>query len=375
MKKTRLILCVFLFVALTACSQVSTEPAPLNEPLETVIEAESEPAPTPEPEPEPIPEPVPEPIPEPEPLPEMIAGDRVTIDGMLLSGGSVSIDGVTCVRLREVSEALERDIPEPPSAIEVLGEVWIPVEELPLLHLGYFHDEEFSHHYYTSGAVEFPLPEGYSVPTLMYHAVSDEIWSPYPDLFVSPSEMEAQLQYLQENGFTTIHFSDLEHVDQIEKPVLLTFDDGYLDNYTELFPLLQKYEAKATIFAITKSIGTHPLYFTWEQAREMADSGLVEIHSHTVSHPNLDTLSYEEQQYELEQSQLDILRNLGRESYVFCYPTGRYNADTLELVDDYYHFAVKMNGNAYVTDARVHEINRWFVYRNLSLYTFGDMLE
>ena len=107
----------------------------------------------------------------------------------------------------------------------------------------------------------------------------------------------------------------------------------------------------------------------------MADSGLVEIHSHTVSHPNLDELTYDQQKQELEQSYLDILRNLGRESYVLCYPTGRYNADTLDLVDDYYNFALKMNGNDYYTDERVYEINRWYVYRGMGVATFADMIE
>ena len=382
--KTRLLLVFIIFLlALTACSQGVEEHAPPQ--LPPVIEEA--------PVLEPVPPTIQELVPEPEPLPEMTAGDRITVDGMLLPGGSVWIGDVSYVRLREVSEALCCDLEwegisgmllrdgEPVAAelsaepVTVLGEVWIPIELLPQLNLGYFHDEEYAHHYYTSGAAAFPVPEGYRVPALMYHAVSDEIWSPYQELFVSPSEMEAQLRYLQENGFTTIFFSDLARIDQIEKPVLLTFDDGYLDNYMELFPLLRKYNAKATIFAITKSIGTHQLYFNWEQAREMADSGLVEIHSHTVSHPNLDELSYEEQKYELEQSQLDILRNLGRESYVFCYPTGRYNADTLELVDDYYNFALRMNGNDWYTDADVYEIKRWYVSRYTELGTFADMIE
>ena len=81
----------------------------------------------------------------------------------------------------------------------------------------------------------------------MYHAVSDDLWG-YWDLFVSPETMEQELLYLQENGYETIWFEDLSHVEDFEKPVILTFDDGYDDNYTELFPLLQKYNAQATIF-------------------------------------------------------------------------------------------------------------------------------
>ena len=62
-------------------------------------------------------------------------------------------------------------------------------------------------------------------------------------------------------------------------------------------------------------------------------------------------------------------------AYVLCYPTGRYNADTLELVDDYYNFGLKMNGNDYFTHERVYEIERWYVSRYTDLWAFGDMVE
>lgn len=387
MKKQLLLFCLVVLLILTACSRDVQEQAPVAE--LPAITAE----PVPEPEPIPEPEPVPEPVPEQEPLPEVTVGDTIVVDGYELPGGSVWMDDVSYVRLRDVGEALHADLELAPISgmllmnnapieaalsaepAEIEDEIWVPVELLPYLHLGYFYDEEFSCHYYTSGAVNFEPPAGYNVPILMYHAVSDHIWSENIDLFVSPSELEAQLQYLQENGYTTIFVSDLEHIDEIEKPVMLTVDDGYLDNYTEMFPLLQKYNAKATIFVITKSIGTHPLYFNWEQAREMADSGLVEIHSHTVSHPNLDELTYEEQRYELEQSQLDILRNLGRESYAFCYPSGRYNADTTALLPEYYNFALRMSGNDCYTGGDPYNLQRWYVQRSTELGTFIDMIE
>ena len=69
----------------------------------------------------------------------------------------------------------------------------------------------------------------------------------------------------------------------------LTLDDGYEDNYTNLFPLLKKYQAKATISVVTGSIG-QPGILTADQIREMSDSGLVEFASHTVTHPHLTSL-------------------------------------------------------------------------------------
>lgn len=63
--------------------------------------------------------------------------------------------------------------------------------------------------------------------------------------------MRQQLQYLWDNGYEPIFFSDLTHLEDYDKPVLLTFDDGYIGNYTELYPLLQEYNMKATIFIST----------------------------------------------------------------------------------------------------------------------------
>ena len=164
------------------------------------------------------------------------------------------------------------------------------------------------------------------MPVLMYHAVSDETWG-VTELFVRPSEMEAQLQYLQENGFTPIFFSDLSHVEDFEKPVLLTFDDGYKNNYEELFPLLQKYNMKATIFVVTGNLDKNPNFLTWDQAREMVQSGLVAIESHTVTHPDLDVQSRERQLQELEESQAKILEEIGIPSQVLCFSHGQVQPD------------------------------------------------
>ena len=175
----------------------------------------------------------------------------------------------------------------------------IPVEALcRCLKVGFFRDTEQQTIYVTPEAGKFDIPGGVCVPTLMYHAVSDQVWGD-TELFVGPEAMEAQLKYLTENGYTTIFFEDLAYADRIEKPVLLTFDDGYADNYHELFPLLQKYNCKATIFVVTDLVDQAEHKMTSEQIRELADSGLVSIQSHTASHPHLRRLSAEQQRQEM----------------------------------------------------------------------------
>ena len=185
MKKRLLLFCMICFFGLTACSQDVPEPAPEQSPPVSVSQSAELPEPEPEPAPAPEPEPVPEPVPEQEPLPEMTAGDSVTVDGFLLPGGSVWMNDVAYVRLREVAEALDCDLEiaeisgmllrdkAPVAAelsaepVEVSGETWVPVDLLPQLHLGYFYDAEFAHHYFTSGAVDFEPPAGYNVPILI----------------------------------------------------------------------------------------------------------------------------------------------------------------------------------------------------------------
>lgn len=346
-------------------------------------------------------------LPEPEAVPEweVFPGTAIILDGHRLPSGSLWINGAPYLRLDELVEALDAEhvyyrsfrwqetiITLKPDSRQVMfleekrsdflaapvlmanDRLYVPLELCQMLGMGFYEDEQQNLLYITPGAGSYAIPEGYPVPTLMYHAVSDDMWG-FPELFVSPAELEAQLQYLTENGFTTIHFSDLRVIDRIENPVLLTFDDGYLDNYTELFPLLQKYNCKATIFVITDSIGTHEHYMTWEQAREMADSGLVSIQSHTATHPDLDWRTREQQQEELTRSYEAIFEHLDREPYVLCYPTGRYNSDTLSLMEDTYRFGLKMAGNDYVTGEDPLQIDRWYVPRGLAPGTFMDMVQ
>lgn len=227
--------------------------------------------------------------------------------------------------------------------------------------------------YYTAYPLAEDVPEGYEVPTLMYHAVSDDCWG-IAQLFVRPSELEKQLQWLQEEGYTTIHFEDLGRVDAIEKPILLTFDDGYLDNYTELFPLLKKYNAKATVFMIMGSVGGWN-YLTADQIKEMDASGLVSFQSHTVTHEFLSTRTAEQLEYELAESKRMLAELIGKESFVLCYPTGKYSEQSLEATADHYQFGLLMSGKTYETGDNPLKITRKYIARSTTLDQFIDMVE
>lgn len=227
--------------------------------------------------------------------------------------------------------------------------------------------------YYTPGARKFTPTPGINVPVLMYHAVSDDLWG-IDELFVSPSSMEEQLKYLTENGYDAIWFEDLAHLEDYDKPVILTFDDGYDDNYIELLPLLQKYNVKATVFVIGNAPGVIPHKATPEQVREMSDSGLISIQSHGYTHDDMDAMDADTTDYELSESQKAITRITGKVPYVLCYPTGKYNENTLSIIGTYYNFGIKMVGGQYNTSDDPYLVNRFYVSRYTDIYTFASYL-
>lgn len=170
-----------------------------------------------------------------------------------------------------------------------------------------------------------------SIPILMYHEVSD---AQNTDLYLSPTDFEAHLQYFQENGYTPVTLDAVyEHWTNSsplpEKPVVLTFDDGYRSMYETVYPILQEYGYTATFFVIPAAIWSD-WHITEDMLREMSESGM-EIGSHTFSHVELTDLSQQELIYELSQSKLVLEQYIGTEITSVCYPVGVYNSRVLDV--------------------------------------------
>ena len=343
--------------------------------------------------------------------PESVLESGVTVvsDGDVLASGSVISDGITYVKAEEFFSALDDGEyafdeelghtllwdgteyavrPGNEGLIQdgktlVLGSpvltrrdgIWVPLEELCLmLNLSVLEDPAKETVYCTAVATDWTWETGVRVPILMYHGVTDDTWGA-EELFVSPSDMEAQIKYLVENGYDTITFEDWAHLEDFDKPVMLTYDDGYLDNYEELFPILQKYNAKATIFAITVSVDKDERTMTSEQAWEMHHSGLVSIQSHTYNHPHLSECTAEELHNQMLWSKLHVARMTGYEPFVICYPYGDSDAEAREIAAQYYSFGLNMTGGLYTTSSDVFQIPRYYVARNTSLSEFIDMVD
>lgn len=173
------------------------------------------------------------------------------------------------------------------------------------------------------------------LPVLMFHHVGET--PPGADairtgLTVSAADFEAMMSYLKQAGYQPVRAAQLfralfEDVPLPEKPVMLTFDDGYLDNYQIAAPVLGKYGFPAIINVVTDRMGTTE-YMSWDQVAELDRKGN-DIGSHTASHPDLTTLSAAALKHELFDSAAVISSYLGHPVYWLCYPAGAYDADVI----------------------------------------------
>ena len=168
------------------------------------------------------------------------------------------------------------------------------------------------------------------IPVLNYHQVEPKDGNP---LTLWPEQFEAQMEYLAAEGYTTITIDEmmdaLENGTSLpEKSVIITFDDGYADNYEYAYPILKKYGFKATIFLIYDFTNTYPNYLTWDQVAEMKASGLIHFESHTMTHANLAELtSVDELRHEIADSHDLLSEKLGYDMHYIAYPGGRVNEE------------------------------------------------
>ncbi len=144
------------------------------------------------------------------------------------------------------------------------------------------------------------------------------------------------MRYLDDHGYTTMTLSELNDVragklDLPAKPVVLSFDDGYLDFYTTAWPILQQHRFKATIFVVSGFVD-QPRYMTWDMIRELDRSGYIEVGAHTVHHVDLSALSTANAWAEIDGSKTTIEQQIGHVVDAFCYPSGRYSGSVAAQV-------------------------------------------
>lgn len=185
---------------------------------------------------------------------------------------------------------------------------------------------------YLLGQYTFWLPHrSWKIPRiLMLHQVTAQ--QPASGMNLPPEKFEQLLILLKKKNLTTVTMS--EWMAQAQQPqgeriVALTFDDGFLDNFTEAFPLLEKYQAKATIYLAPHFAAIEKMQP--EHISLMANSGLVEFGAHTMTHPNLNNISDEQAQAEIIASKQWVAEHLGHCQH-FAYPFGRFSPKHMDMV-------------------------------------------
>jgi peptidoglycan/xylan/chitin deacetylase (PgdA/CDA1 family) len=179
------------------------------------------------------------------------------------------------------------------------------------------------------------LNQAIKLPIILYHYVEyvkDRKDKLRQQLNIQPNILEAQLHNLQQHHYKTIWIKEIpSFISEGKSPsqtVALTFDDGYSDFYTDVFPLLKKYNTKATLYMIAGWSQT-PGYLTVSQLQEIQQSGLVEIAAHTMTHPKLTHLTPDQQKQEIQQSKSVLENELHIKVETFAYPYGFFNDEII----------------------------------------------
>ncbi|WP_294154270.1 polysaccharide deacetylase family protein [uncultured Clostridium sp.] len=214
------------------------------------------------------------------------------------------------------------------------------------------------------------------VPVLYYHSVNENAEN---EVTISPEMLEKQLDYINDNEYITITINELyDHLINNqpipEKSIVITFDDGYMNNYTEAFPLLKERNMKATIFCVGNSLdGSY--YLSKDAIKEMSDYG-IDIESHTVNHMHLDTLNYDEQLSEMKNSK-DILENItGKNVTAIAYPFGDFNDDSIKAAKEAgYKLAFTTHLGLSDRNDDIYALDRIYISSNYDMNTFKELIK
>ncbi|HLR35248.1 MAG TPA: polysaccharide deacetylase family protein [Tissierellales bacterium] len=200
------------------------------------------------------------------------------------------------------------------------------------------------------------------IPILMYHHIVEE-GEETNKITVTNKRFKEDMEYLKNEGYNTISFKELIEFEEgkgdlPDKPIIVTFDDGYENNYKYAYPILKKDNMKATIFILGARMGitnynrdSKYSYMSWEQAKEMQESGVIEIqphsydlhyykesskHGHGVLPMKKETKEEHYNRFleDTEKVMKLIKDKVGSESYVFAYPYGDYNETNEEVLKD-----------------------------------------
>ena len=227
----------------------------------------------------------------------------------------------------------------------------------------------------------------YEVPVVMYHRVINKSENEgIHGTYIYENIFREHMKYLKDNNFSVITFEDLNNIgwrnrfDKNKKYIIITFDDGYVDNYELAFPILKEFNFKATIFLMGEST-----YNEWdvkadgeksfplmpvEMIKEMQDYG-IEFGAHTFNHPKLNKLSNDEIKYQIVDVKKPLEEKIGREIITFAYPYGILNDYAKEMAEEAgYTFGVATDSGSVCLSDDLYQIRRIAIFPNTNLFSF-----
>lgn len=209
-----------------------------------------------------------------------------------------------------------------------------------------------------------------NIAIFVYHDIVDnENEVEYDYMQTTDEKFEEQISGLQAFGYHFISYQDLIQYNKGEKPLpknscIVTFDDGWDGVYTYAYPIAKKYNVPITSFVVNYLVGTEG-YFNWEQAKEMQDSGFVEIASHSIDHKRFDEKTADDALNNVDQSYEEIHKRLKTNKKIFTYPYGIFTEDQIE----------KLGKAGYIqnlTDNKINSSSRLNMHKLHRCYPLND---
>jgi peptidoglycan/xylan/chitin deacetylase (PgdA/CDA1 family) len=215
-----------------------------------------------------------------------------------------------------------------------------------------------------------------SIPVLMYHSIDYEKGN---ELRLPKEQFKEQMKYLKDNGYTTLTLNELYNFLEKNKPIpeksiVITLDDGYVDNYTNAYPILKELGLNATVFVVTSNIDKDKRTLTSKQIKEMDEAG-IQIASHTYNHDKLDDLPYEKQLQTMKKSKDDLEKILNHKVDFIAYPYGKWNEESIKAAKDAgYKMAFTTQGGWSNKQDGIYTLNRVYISSLKGIDNFKDRI-
>lgn len=215
-----------------------------------------------------------------------------------------------------------------------------------------------------------------SIPVLMYHSIDYEKGN---ELRLPKEQFKEQMKYLKDNGYTILTLNELYNFLEKNKPIpeksiVITLDDGYVDNYTNAYPILKELGLNATVFVVTSNIDKDKRTLTSEQIKEMDEAG-IQIASHTYNHDKLDDLPYEKQLQTMKKSKDDLEKILNHKVDFIAYPYGKWNEESIKAAKDAgYKMAFTTQGGWSNKQDGIYTLNRVYISSLKGIDNFKDRI-